>query len=150
MSHSLDFKAPSELWNSPSKAAPGKCHGSGGRSKRDCLQDRANFYRYRAGHIILNVVTAFGAFQRANVNFLYPQPTLTNIDLILSYLIQCRAHLAVWQVQADLVTGRDAKFNAENMGYFQPVLRFVLGTVRLECRDGFWEKERNESNSGIA
>ena len=36
----MDFKAPRELWNPPSKAVPGKIHGSGGHSKCSCLQDQ--------------------------------------------------------------------------------------------------------------
>ena len=48
LSYSVYFKAPRELWNPLSKAEPGKFHGSCGRSKRNCLQDRANFLRSRA------------------------------------------------------------------------------------------------------
>ena len=35
----MDFKAPGELCNSPSKVIPGKYHGSGRHSKSNCLQD---------------------------------------------------------------------------------------------------------------
>ena len=50
LSYSVDFKAHRELWNPLNKVVhvPGKCHGSSGHSKRNCLQDRANFHRSRA------------------------------------------------------------------------------------------------------
>ena len=48
----MDFKAPQELWNPLSKAVPGKFHGSGGHSKCNCLQDRANFHRSQAWQIV--------------------------------------------------------------------------------------------------
>ena len=45
ISYSVDFKASRELWNQPSKAVPGKFHGSREHSKRKFLQYRANFRR---------------------------------------------------------------------------------------------------------
>ena len=53
---SVDFRAP-RLWNPVSKIVPGKLHGSGGRSNWNCLQDLANFYRFRARQIVLNFNT---------------------------------------------------------------------------------------------
>ena len=44
----MDFRAPKELYNPLSKTVPRKYHGSGGQSKCNCLQDRANFHRSRA------------------------------------------------------------------------------------------------------
>ena len=49
----MDFKAPQELWNPPSKAVHGTLHGSDGHSKRNYLQDRANFHRSQAWQIVL-------------------------------------------------------------------------------------------------
>ena len=43
----------SKLWNLLSKAVLGKFHESGGYSKRDCLQDRANFRRSWSWQIVL-------------------------------------------------------------------------------------------------
>ena len=43
LSHSVDFKAPWELWNPLSKAVPDKFQWSGGQSKHKCLQDLAIF-----------------------------------------------------------------------------------------------------------
>ena len=51
-----------ELWNPLSKAVPGKFHGSGGHSKRNCLQDRANFHRSRAWQIVLIINTVWVAY----------------------------------------------------------------------------------------
>ena len=53
MSYSVEFKAHRELWNLLSKAVPGKLHVSCGHSKRNCLQDRANFHRFLAWQIVL-------------------------------------------------------------------------------------------------
>ena len=39
MSYSVAYKAPCELWNPLRKAVPGKFHGYGGQSKRNCLQN---------------------------------------------------------------------------------------------------------------
>ena len=49
----MDPKSLRELWNSSSKAAPGKFHWSCGHSKPNCLQDRTNFQRSRAWQIVL-------------------------------------------------------------------------------------------------
>ena len=51
----MDFKAPRELWNLLRKAVPDKLHGSGGHSKCNYLQDRANFHRFRAWQTVLIV-----------------------------------------------------------------------------------------------
>ena len=47
------FPTPSELWNSLNKALPGKFYGSGGHSKRQCLQDQANVRRSRAWQYVI-------------------------------------------------------------------------------------------------
>ena len=39
-------------------SVPGKFHRSAGHTKRNCLQDRASFYRFRAWHILLIFNTA--------------------------------------------------------------------------------------------
>ena len=43
----------SSLRNPLSKTVPGEFHGSGGQSKRNCLQERADFHRSRAWQIVL-------------------------------------------------------------------------------------------------
>ena len=47
------FEARQDLWNALIKAVPSNVHGSGGHSKRKCLQDRANFRRSRPWQIVL-------------------------------------------------------------------------------------------------
>ena len=42
-----------DLWNTLSKAVPGKFQRSGGLRKRKCLQDRTNFHRFRVWQIVL-------------------------------------------------------------------------------------------------
>ena len=51
--HSMDFKAPHELLKQLDTAVPGKFHRFCGHSKRNCLQDQANFHRSRACQIVL-------------------------------------------------------------------------------------------------
>ena len=51
-------KLPGVLRNPLSVAVPGKLHGSGGHSKSNCLQDRANFHRSRAWQIVIIFNTA--------------------------------------------------------------------------------------------
>ena len=58
----MDFKAPWELWNILSNAIPGKCQGSGGFNKRNCLQDRATFHRSRAWQTGLLTLQVFCHF----------------------------------------------------------------------------------------
>ena len=59
LSYSVDFKDHreirwvSQLWNPLSQPAPDKFHGCGGHSKRNCLQDPANFHRSQAWQIVL-------------------------------------------------------------------------------------------------
>ena len=45
--------SPRGLWNPLSKAVPGKCHGSGGHSKCNCLHDRAQLHMSLAQQIVL-------------------------------------------------------------------------------------------------
>ena len=52
------FKVPWELWSPLSMAVPTKFQGSGGHSKRNCLPDRANYYRSWAWQIVLIFNTA--------------------------------------------------------------------------------------------
>ena len=47
------WEALRELWNPMSKAVPGKFHGSGGYNKYNCLQDWANFLRFRTRQLSL-------------------------------------------------------------------------------------------------
>ena len=49
---------PVDLWNPLNKAVPGKFHGSGGHSKCNSLQDRANFHRSRGWQIAPLFITA--------------------------------------------------------------------------------------------
>ena len=55
----MDFEAPQEHLNPLSQAVPGKFHGSGGQSKCNCFQDKANFYRSWAWQIVLIFNTTF-------------------------------------------------------------------------------------------
>ena len=51
--YSVDFKALWDIWNPLNKAIPGKFHGSGGHSKCNSLQDRANLHRSWVKQIVL-------------------------------------------------------------------------------------------------
>ena len=62
LSYSVDFKPAWELWNPLSKAVPGPFYGSGGHSKSNWLQGRANFHRCCAWQIILISNTAIHAY----------------------------------------------------------------------------------------
>ena len=53
LAYSVDFKATQELWNPLNKPVTGTFHGSGRCSKRNYLQDRANFNRSRTRRIVL-------------------------------------------------------------------------------------------------
>ena len=66
MSYLVEFKAPQELCNPPSKAVSGKFHTSGRQSKRNCLQNRANFQRSRALQIALIFNTAMSFYKVFN------------------------------------------------------------------------------------
>ena len=46
------FQSSRDLWNPMSQAVPGKFHGSDGHSKRNYLQDRANFHTSEAWQIV--------------------------------------------------------------------------------------------------
>ena len=50
----MDVKASQELWNTLSKAVPGKFHRSYEHSKRKCLQHRANFHKSWVWQILLH------------------------------------------------------------------------------------------------
>ena len=65
----MEFKtpqAPQELWNPLCKAVPGKFHGFGGHSERNCLQDQANFHRSWAWQIV-HFYTVFTQTIRVNL-----------------------------------------------------------------------------------
>ena len=47
------FQSSLELWKPLSKVVPGKFHGSGEQSERNCLQDRANYHRFKSWQIVL-------------------------------------------------------------------------------------------------
>ena len=53
MSYSVHFKVPLDSWIALSKVVPGKFCGSVGHSERNCLQDRSNIHKSRAGQIVL-------------------------------------------------------------------------------------------------
>ena len=49
----IGFQSSPELQNPQSKAMPGKFHVSGGHSKHNCFQYRANFHSFRTKQIVL-------------------------------------------------------------------------------------------------